>query len=278
MSYMRFAKMHGAGNDFIVVDQTSSRRVFTAGAVRALCDRKRGIGADGLILLSRSGMPGEDGVRMDFFNCDGSRASMCGNGLRCAAAFAVRRCLAPGPDVTFFTASGTLRTKVLPDGQVRIELPLDGRGFRTVALGNGLQAESGTVGVPHAVVFVKDLAGTDVEALGRMIRHHAAFQPEGTNADFLPEDYDPAGEIPVRTYERGVEAETLACGTGAGAAAYVLHARHPERTEFRLKTKSGDVLKLSFPEGWETLKRLHLTGPAVESFHGAADALEIQEE
>ena len=275
MSYMRFAKMHGAGNDFIVADQTASPRRFTPDRVRALCDRKRGIGADGLILLSRSGMPDRDVVRMEFFNCDGSPASMCGNGLRCAAAFAVRRCLAPGPDVSFLTPAGLLRTRVLQDQLVRIELPLDGQGFRTVELSGGLRAEAGTVGVPHAVVFVKDPAETDVETLGRMIRHHEAFQPEGTNADFLPEDYDPAGEIPIRTYERGVEAETLACGTGAGAAAYVLRARHPERNSFLLKTRSGDVLEISFPEGWETMKRMHLTGPAIESFHGATDAFDL---
>ena len=100
MSFMRFSKMHGAGNDFIIVDQTHSVRKFTPERIQRLCDRHKGIGADGLILLSKSSMAGQDNncVHMDFYNCDGSRAELCGNGLRCAAAFAYQRCLAPGPD------------------------------------------------------------------------------------------------------------------------------------------------------------------------------------
>ena len=277
MSYMRFAKMHGAGNDFIVIDQTSSTRKFTPDRVRLLCDRRKGIGADGIILLSRGGMPTEENlVRMDFFNCDGSRASLCGNGLRCAAAFAFKRDLSNGPEVNFLTGSGVLRTKVLSSGSVRIELPADPAGFAEGRSAAGYTVYAGKVGVPHGVVFVDDPDRTDVDADGRRIRFDEAFAPEGLNVDFLPKAYDPAKPVKIRTYERGVEAETLACGTGAGAAALVLRRKHPDLKKFLLLSRSGDVLEVEFPEEWNILNKLYLTGPAQESFHGATDAFDLE--
>ena len=277
MSYMRFAKMHGAGNDFIVIDQTSSMRKFTPERIRLLCDRRKGIGADGIILLSRGGMPADDNlVRMDFFNCDGSRASLCGNGLRCAASFAYKRDLSNGPDVNFLTGSGVLRTKVLSADRVRIELPADPSGFGEGRKAGDYTVYAGKVGVPHGVVFVEDPDRTDVDGTGRMIRYHEAFAPDGVNVDFLPAEYDLTKPVKIRTYERGVEAETLACGTGAGAAALVLRLRHPEMKKVLLLSRSGDVLEVEFPEEWNILNKMYLTGPAEESFHGATDAFDLE--
>ena len=277
MSYMRFAKMHGAGNDFIVIDQTSSTRKFTPERVRLLCDRRKGIGADGIILLSRGGMPSEENlVRMDFYNCDGSRASLCGNGLRCAAAFAFKRDLSNGPDVNFLTGSGVLRTRVLSPERVRIELPAEPAGFDTARSAAGYSVYAGQVGVPHGVVFVEDPDTLDVEAEGRRIRFDEAFSPEGVNVDFLPLTCDLTKPIKIRTYERGVEAETLACGTGAGAAALVLRLKHPEMKKVLLHSRSGDDLEVEFPEEWNILNKMYLTGPAQESFHGATDAFDLE--
>ncbi len=277
MSYLRFAKMHGAGNDFIVVDQASAAAELSPECIRILCDRKRGIGGDGLILLSRSGIPHQENLlRMDFYNCDGSRASLCGNGLRCAAAFAYNRTLVHDPEILFLTGSGVLRTHVLPDARVRTELPVEAAGFRTVSGLCGYTAEYGTVGVPHAVVFVKDVEKLDVEATGRMLRNHDAFQPDGVNVDFLPLEYDATKPLAIRTYERGVEAETLACGTGAGAAALVLAKRHPGQNKFLFLTQSGDILEAEIPNDWMNTRKMYLTGPAVESFHGATDTFHLE--
>lgn len=277
MSYMRFSKMHGAGNDFIVIDQTSSVRQFTPERVRQLCDRHKGIGGDGIILLSKSGMPGQEHVVcMDFFNCDGSRAEMCGNGLRCAAAFAYKRCLAPGPDIIFATGAGMLRTRVLSNDRVRIELPLPEDGFRKVEEVPGYEIYAGKVGVPHAIVFVDDPEALDIDQVGSFIRNHSAFAPEGTNVDFLPRNYDLTKPIPIRTYERGVEGETPACGTGAGAAAAVLRQCNPHLQKVALLCASGDILEVEFPEHQTLSQGMYLTGPAEEAFHGATGTFDLE--
>ena len=274
MSFMRFSKMHGAGNDFIVVDQTHSVRNFTPERIRRLCDRHKGIGADGLILLSKNGIPGQENcVYMEFFNCDGSRAELCGNGLRCAAAFAYQRCLAPGPEIVFVTGCGMLHTKVLAPGRVRIELPLSESGFRAVEGVVEYPVYAGVVGVPHAVVFVPDVASFDVANVGAMIRNHGAFQPDGTNVDFLPEKYDLTAPIPIRTFERGVEGETTACGTGSGSAAAVLRMLNPDLKKVSLLTLSGDILEIEFPDRPGVM---YLTGPAEEAFHGATGAFDLE--
>ena len=275
MSFMRFSKMHGAGNDFIIVDQTHSVRKFTPERIQRLCDRHKGIGADGLILLSKSSLSGQDNncVHMDFYNCDGSRAELCGNGLRCAAAFAYQRCLAPGSDITFVTGCGTLRTKVLSPDRVRIELPYSEQGFRKVEGVVPYPVYAGVVGVPHAVVFVPDAASFDVDTVGAAIRNHEAFQPDGTNVDFLPQDYDLSAPVQIRTFERGVEGETPACGTGSGASAAVLRLLNPDLKKVTLLTRSEDLLDIEFPED---LSCMYLTGPAEEAFHGATGAFDLE--
>jgi diaminopimelate epimerase len=216
-----FTKMSGTGNDFIVVDafHTPLDIDWSRFAAR-FCPRLTGVGVDGVLVLS----PND---KVDFtyriFNADGSEAEMCGNGARCAAAFAMRHDIA-GSTMSFSTLAGVVEARVNPaDVSIRMTDPMDLK--RDIAIdvdGKPFSVWFVNTGVPHAIVFTDDLEGVPVDSLGRAIRHHAAFQPAGANVDFVQRVSDNA--IRVRTYERGVEGETLACGTGAVASAIVSHA------------------------------------------------------
>lgn len=215
-----FAKMHGAGNDFVVVDDRAGRfPAADAAFVRRMAARRTGVGCEGIVLLRNSAMAD---IRMCFLNPDGSEVGMCGNGARCLARFAHDRGAAPA-EMAIETRSGTVRAKVLGGGTVRLALP-DPSDWR-LGLDAGLEQEVDFVntGVPHAVARVARLEALDVPTLGSALRRHALFAPEGTNADFVRVESD--GSLSMRTYERGVEAETLACGTGAVAAAVVAARR-----------------------------------------------------
>ena len=262
--------MNGAGNDFVVVDCSESAYVFTADGIRKLCDRKRGIGADGLILLSKSRIPGCAQVVMEFFNCDGSKAELCGNGLRCAALFASEHRLADGPRITFTTGGGELSAEVLSASQVRIELPVT-EEFEAVGDVLGFTVFKGAVGVPHAVVRMDGLAGRDdVVRIGRELRRHEAFAPAGANVDFIEFGQDFRDPVTIRTYERGVEDETLACGTGVASCAAVLAKFFHAPRDLAFLTRSGDILRTHLPDG--DARKIILTGPAVETYRGTASA------
>ncbi len=269
---LQFAKMHGAGNDFIVVDDTPARRSYSPEQIRKLCRRRTGIGADGLISLQA--LPDSSAVRMSFFNCDGSRASLCGNGLRCAAAFAGKYGLAEGPFIRFVTDSGILSAELLGNNQVRIELPLteDFQEYKSVPLEGDVTVKGwrGVVGVPHFVVIVQDLSGIDVPSLGRSLRFHHLFAPGGVNVDFVQ---DPAGfpegrPLPVRTYERGVEGETLACGTGIASTACALRKFRNAPGKQTFLCRSGDVIRVEITANGSIVNKVHLTGPAAVAFTG----------
>lgn len=231
MPHFNFTKMHGAGNDFILAfspDGTVGATVRDLvrkipGTIVDLCDRKRGIGADGMIFLSPSADK-KDRYRMDFYNCDGSRASMCGNGLRCAALFVKRHGGCSSDEPVFETDSGVLDTHVFDSsavGRVRISILLN-EPFRDLGMISGYRIFFGVAGVPHAVVPVENTDAVDVDAVGRMLRFHEAFSPAGTNVDFVElHTHSPDGCHRIRTYERGVEGETLACGTGITSAGVV---------------------------------------------------------
>jgi diaminopimelate epimerase len=237
-----FTKMVAAGNDFIIID---ARRLPSAPwnrVSRALCDRHQGIGADGLLVLERSA---KANVRMRVFNPDGSEASMCGNGARCVALYLKRR------HVTIETKAGVLSGTVQQD---RVAMRLtDPTHIRTVSLrvnGHAVDAISLNTGVPHAVVPVSRLDRVAVNELGRTLRFHRAFAPQGTNVDFIQPSTS-AKRLRLRTYERGVEAETLACGTGvaASAVAYVLGngvGHHQQRHRVIVQTRSGERMGVSF--------------------------------
>ena len=232
-----FTKMVGAGNDFLVVDAAARPlarvRGRWAAVSRALCDRRGGVGADGVLVLERSRRAD---ARMRVFNPDGSEAEMCGNGARCVARYLKERGrrVSGNGAVTIETRAGLLAAKVLgrpaaigarrvamrmtdPTGlRLEMALPVEGRRLRLGIVNTG---------VPHAVVSVASLDAVDVARLGRLIRRHRAFAPAGTNVNFIQPDGRHPARLRVRTYERGVEGETLACGTGVAAAAIIYGVR-----------------------------------------------------
>ena len=221
-----FVKMVGTGNDFVIVE-AGSRRLASAAVkwpavARAMCDRRYGVGADGLLVLEQSHVAD---VRMRVFNPDGSEAEMCGNGARCVAGFIHVWKKRRGADVSIESLGGLVRASIHGD-RVRIQMPEPRDAQLDVPLKiNGHIRSMGFVdtGVPHVVAVVDSVDEVDVEQLGRTLRHHAAFQPRGANVNFIEPDRKQQNRLRVRTYERGVEGETLACGTGVTAAA-VIHA------------------------------------------------------
>lgn len=259
--------MAGSGNDFIVIDD----RRGAAGkrpdrlAVK-LCDRKNGAGADGLLLLGRDGSsPGT--LRMRIFNADGSEAEMCGNGIRCLAAYA-HEIGAAGRTMRIRSGAGLHTARILGQGRVRVTLtdPKNVRGRSALRIGNRkLEYAFADTGVPHAVVFVRDLESVDVPTLGRAIRRHRDFAPRGTNANFAKVS---KGAVRVRTYERGVEDETLACGTGSTAAALAAAARYGLRSPVTVIPRSGEKLKVYFGSRNGRYTDVQLEGPVRSIFEG----------
>lgn len=209
-----FWKYEGAGNDFVLLRDAD----VTADDVRALCDRHRGIGADGLMVLSDA--PGYD-FRMTYYNSDGGRAAMCGNGARCIALFAHHLGIG-GRTLRFIGSDGEHTARIISEKVVEVGM-CDVEGVERSGEGWVLDT-----GVPHYVEFVEDIDAVDVAARGREIRFDARFAPEGVNVNFAAID---DGVLRVRTYERGVEGETLACGTGATAVAIAAYLRSGEASE-----------------------------------------------
>jgi diaminopimelate epimerase len=245
---LRFARMHGAGNDFVILHDPAGRLAGDRAALaRALCDRRRGIGGDGLILV---GPPSSSGpaFSMTYVNADGGDAAMCGNGARCALRRAVDLGLVD-TEGAFETGSGILRGRV--DGsEVRLSMPnpTDERPARILDVdGEALQVFSIDTGVPHAVLFADDVLAVDAAARGRAVRQHASFAPPGTNVNFV--QVLDKGRLRVRTYERGVEGETLACGTGAVASALVCSRLGLAASPVSIETQSGETLRVGFESG-----------------------------
>ena len=266
MKAIPFFKMSGSGNDFIIIDNRQA--VVPEKRLREMivgsCRRKLSVGADGLILIESA-----DSVdfRWRFFNADGSVAEMCGNGARCAARFAFLHGIA-GRRMAFDTLAGTIAAEV-SDASVKIRMTDPGELTTDIRLdlpGTSVTACSINTGVPHAVVMVDAIDAVDVVALGRAIRHHAAFAPAGTNANFVQIGDD--GRISIRTYERGVEDETLACGTGNAAAALVLAATRGLVSPVILNTRSGMPLAIHFETDGQRFSNLFLEGDARVIYRG----------
>src|SRR5262245_38743068 len=214
-----FVKMNGAGNDFILIDNRAGKIKLTVEQVVRLCHRQRGIGADGLFLLVPN-TSGKADWSWEFYNSDGSTAEMCGNGARCFARF-VQAVAGAGKVTSFETGAGVVRARF--NGErvtVNLTEPKDLRLQQIVPVTAGkLAVHSINTGVPHAVIFVPDADQAMVQQLGAEVRFHEFFKPKGTNVNFV-QVLGP-NHIRVRTYERGVDGETLACGTGVSAAALV---------------------------------------------------------
>jgi len=215
--------MTGSGNDFVMVDaRHTAPDQWSAGDIRAVCARGTGVGADGLVFVGPGTRP--DSVRMIYFNSDGSRAAMCGNAALCSTRLAVRLGLGRPQGMTLETDAGVYQSRCAgPEERAELHLapvPPPAAVPGLILAAGEERAVLGTVGVPHLVVLVGDVSHVDVEARGRALRSNPCVGPAGANVNFLSRDGDRAWRM--RTYERGVEAETLACGTGAVAAACAL--------------------------------------------------------
>lgn len=260
-----FWKMHGAANDFIVVDDRAlAFPAHDAAWLRAIMARRTGVGSEGVLLIQPSDRAH---FRMRFFNPDGGEVDMCGNGARCIARLAFELGVAPSP-MTFETGAGLVRAEILSDGvRLTMTTPRDWRlGGELEIDGRTLRYDFVNSGVPHAVVHVDDLDAVDVARLGAAIRNHPAFAPKGTNANFIK--VTGPQSISVRTYERGVEAETLACGTGIVASGLIAGKLGLVEPPVRVRAASGDELTVDYrltPEGAEDVT---LAGPAVHVFEG----------
>jgi len=265
---LEFLKMSGAGNDFILLDNRNARIVLTPEQVAKLCHRQFGIGADGLMLLVPS-LTGKADWAWRFYNSDGSDAAMCGNGARCFARYIQRTTGWTKPTVTFETAAGVI-TAEFQGERVTINLtaPQDLRLSEKVTTQAGvLEVSSINTGVPHAVVFVEDADKAMVQPLGSELRWHEHFKPRGTNVNFA--QVQGPNQLRVRTYERGVEGETLACGTGVTASALVASRLHNFTSPIRIQVQSGDELSVSFQaDGQGGFNDVRLGGPASFVFEG----------
>ncbi len=244
MSATPFYKMTGSGNDFVMLDgRETTPADWTADRIRATCDRRDGVGADGLVILT----PEATGiVRMTFWNCDGSPANMCGNAALCSTRLAARLRMAPAPGMTLATGAGPFPTRCVGDGHLAelnlpdVPLPAPVAGMATEAGERWIR--KAVVGVEHLVTLVDDLEGFDLPSRGRAQRFDPAIAPKGANANFVAGPAVPGGPWRVRTYERGVEAETLACGTGTVAAAVALAADGALELPQTFATRSGREL------------------------------------
>ncbi len=262
---LSFTKMNGAGNDFVMIDNRESSLALSREQIAALCDRHRGIGGDGLLAVE----PAQNGAdfRMRYYNADGGEAEMCGNGARCFARFASR--LAGRTDrVSFETIAGVVSADLLGE-HVRIEMstPRDlALNTKLTAAGHPLTVHFVNTGVPHAIVFVDDLEKVEVLTLGAALRYHEHFAPRGTNANFI-QVLGPS-KLAIRTYERGVEGETLACGTGVCAAALIHHALTGAASPVSVQVRGGDTLAVGFKKTAAGYEQVTLTGPADFVFDG----------
>jgi len=268
---MNFTKMNGAGNDFVVVDNLDGSLSLSSEQIERLCDRHRGVGADGLLAVEPA-LSGAD-FRMRYFNADGGEADMCGNGARCFARFAAR--LLPGnPDaLSFETPAGLIRAK-LSGGLVTINMS-EPRDLREPAdldvAGLGLcRVRFLNTGVPHAVVFVGNVNALDIAKAGDSLRWNPAFAPQGANANFA-QALSP-GNLVLRTFERGVEGETLACGTGVCAAALLHHLATGAPSPISVRVRGGETLEVGFDASAAGApQNVMLKGPADFVFDGVIE-------
>jgi len=258
MTDLAFWKMSGSGNDFILVDNRDGKipTQDMSRWVERVCRRRESIGADGVIFV-------EPSSRCDFawrfFNADGGEAEMCGNGSRCVARYAYLNEIA-GPDMTFETLAGPVSARVR--GRVvtvRMPRPSDFRKDIDLPPGDGWRfADFINTGVPHVVIRVDDLERCPVVEQGRRVRHHDMFAPEGANVNFV--DITGPGTLAVRTYERGVEDETLACGTGSIASALVCAMRDRMKSPVHVTTRGGEELGIHFQEDSGEFSEVWLEG------------------
>lgn len=263
-STVNFFKMQASGNDFVVVDNRRKVIKNPLNFTREVCALHTGIGADGVLLVETSR---KADFKMRIINSDGSEAEACGNGFRCIGLFANKKLGFPS-SFTFETLAGLVRASVKGSRvRVRMVKPKDLKERDLLKIqGKNLPYSFLNTGVPHAVVFTEGLDKIDVNALGRAIREHQAFKPRGTNANFV--EIKNAGEIRVRTYERGVEQETQACGTGSTASAILSAVRGFTKPPVKVHTRGGEILNIDFKINERDITDVDLEGEAHIVFEG----------
>jgi len=258
MKTLKFTKMSGNGNDFIVIDNYSGKVKLSGKAIQAICTNRLSIGADGLIMLEKHKKP--YAFYMRFYNNDGREADMCGNGGRCISRFAYLNKRAKSK-MKFMAKDGEHRAEIRSGGIVKLKMinPFDVKlEVRVRVRGKTITGSYLNTGVPHFVVPVKDINKVDVQGLGRMLRFNKAFGRKGTNVNFIQKK----GKVfAIRTYERGVEAETYACGTGATAAGIALYRNKKAKPPVKLMTKGGP-LKIYFKTRGSEVSDVWLEGNA----------------
>jgi len=266
MDSLPFVKMSGAGNDFVVIDNRTLNHSLSKEQIAHLCDRHFGIGADGLLAVEPSDQPTAD-YRMRYYNADGGEAEMCGNGARCFARYIHPFRRADTERVRFTTPAGLITGEYVgQDVRINLTAPTETKVNQRADFGWGeIEYHFMNTGVPHTVVYVPDAERAEVVAHGRAIRRSPVF-PRGTNVNFV-QVVDPNNLI-VRTYERGVEDETLACGTGLVASALLTHLVQQRALPLRLKVRGGDILAVNAQRDGDTFRDVTLTGPATETFSG----------
>jgi diaminopimelate epimerase len=265
---LRFTKMNGAGNDFILFDNRTGSIDLDRNQIAQLCDRHRGIGADGVLLLENPTTRAD--FRMRYFNADGGEAEMCGNGARCFARFA-NKVGVQKPRISFETPAGvisaelkgdlvTLRMTEPTDLRLNVDLPMAAKNKAVHFINSG---------VPHVVIPVAKIDDVDVRREGAAIRRHKMFSPNGTNVNFI--EKRGRNKIAIRTYERGVEDETLACGTGIVASALIFAATEKIIGAITVIARGGDELEVGFEKVDGRFHNVALTGPAEFVFEGTID-------
>jgi diaminopimelate epimerase len=268
-SVIPFSKYTGCGNDFILIDNRNE--IFPwedLDLISHLCDRQFGVGSDGLILLETSSLAD---FRMRIFNPDNSEAEMCGNGIRCLGKF-LQELRIEGSSFTIevmgklyplvLHSDNTVSVTMLPPSDIDWDTAIDVEG-------ETLFIDYLNTGVPHATLAVSNLTEFDLELLGPKIRYHTQFEPQGTNFDIYQIDPDKPSQILIRTYERGVERETMACGTGATACALVAWKKHHAPNPITIQVASGDSIEFEITGTHKQIDQIIMKGPAEFVFRGS---------
>jgi diaminopimelate epimerase len=272
MEKISFIKMSGAGNDFIVINKDSfPELILNSSSIKKLCDRRNGIGADGLITIAGSDAPYD--FLMRYYNADGTTGSLCGNGARCAIRFAEFSMITGNKFVRFLSNDKEYSGNIIAEDTTKVNFNSPAK----INLNNTIQITGQLVkssfidtGSPHVIINIEDVLKDDKSAyyndlytfpvfnLGKEIRYLDDFSPEGTNVNFIK---IVGNKVYIRTYERGVEDETLSCGTGATASALAAHFLYNINPPVSLVTRGGDVLTVDFSDDNQIITDLSLTGP-----------------
>jgi diaminopimelate epimerase len=263
MKKFNFTKMVAAGNDFVVIRQPGITPAGLKKLALKCCSRKFGIGADGLLVMDKSK---KADIAMRIFNADGSEAEMCGNGARCIGLYASKLLRKPTLDIE--TGAGIIKAVIKGDiVKARLSEPKDIKLNLPIKLsGRKLSVNYINTGVPHAVVFSAGLDKINVKGIGRLIRYHKSFFPKGANVNFV--EVAGSNSIVVRTYERGVEDETLACGTGSTASALVFALKSGAKDKVKVRTRSGEILRVYFKNEFNKLNDVWLEGKVNIAYKG----------